>query len=76
MTEENEPNSIPSPPDFIPSPPENIASPLDGLNDEEILEKYRLMHELEHEESRKQALNTIIIDMIRIIDQTPFARIL
>jgi len=68
MTEENEPNNIPNPPDFIPSPPENIASPLDGLNDEEILEKYRLMHELEHEESRKQALNTIIIDLEKKIN--------
>ena len=68
MTEENESNSIPSPPNFTPSLPENIASPLDGLNDEEILEKYRLMHELEHEESRKQALNTIIIDLEKKIN--------
>lgn len=81
MTEESEPNIENIPTGKIPMPSEPIPSPLDGLNDEEVLEKYREMYELEYEEGRKEKLNQIIIsleekisNLDKIINTPPFNR--
>lgn len=63
MTEESESNVDDIAPSGTPIPFLEDISPLDGLNDEEILEKYKIMYELEHKEGRKQELNKIISNL-------------
>ena len=63
MTEESEPNIENIASSGIENPLERASSPLDGLNDEEVLEKYKIMYELEYEEVRKEKLNQIIITL-------------
>jgi len=70
MTEESESNVGDIAPSGTPIPFYEDISPLDGLNDEEILEKYKIMYELEHKEGRKQELNKIISNLQQKINNT------